>query len=385
MSTINQDPLPRLFEGSALQSQTEASRRVPWQEINRSARGQRSLSGAASFADQRLRRFRRPAFISGDIAPFSIVPTGFSTSNGPSSAMVGYTFRVHGGYVLGADFANGMDASTKDTLVDAVGSFYAGSDIAMPQSAGQPVTLYIWLEWTSSAARILWGPDPTADFYIDQWSPAGSTTAHAWDHASSPWNSVSDWAAAPSPDSNHAMIGMVDATVGGFAASIAGGGVQVAPCPPIIRQYINSDFDPISGGGGTVSFFKFANSFATTSGGGWPIVCVSGYPFNGTTTGSSGVWIACDPALSPIGIESYTTGSLSGSNVNYTYTWGYQKRTCSWTGGTEYDFITPEFNSAYLIQARPASSPILYVDGGPVLWQEISPRCWAWDPYYTGT
>ena len=155
--------------------------------------------------------------------------------------------------------------------------------------------------------------------------------------------------------------------------------------PQIIRPYAAS-------AGGAVQVFKFANSFWNTTVGGdsVPICGIYGYPYDFTTTGGTGVPILSASDLWLISGETLTTGSAAGTK-SYSYDWGGQLRTASWTVSgvtrTEYDFVTPEYNSSREILAIPLNNPAVVIPSGggfiPVLWLEVSPRYWANDMLYT--
>ena len=394
------NPLPRAqqplgFEGSRLASPRD--RRNPaydWHRGNALARAQGNLIDTASVMTRQAAQFKRPLVDLGRLHPFAIIPTGFLTSHGNGSgAQCGFIYRVHGGHVLGVGYAAGTDGSTVDTTPSQM-VFADGFDIALPEPAspGMPGTLYVWLEWTGSAARILWGPDPTATSYNDLSSPthpvlAGATSTNSWDHTASPWTGVSPWASAPVQDGSHAMIGIVDAGVGGFGAGIANG--VVGPIAPTIRQYLCSDFDPSGGSGGGFSTFAFYQMSTNSAD------CVQAYLYDtgtGTINYGGGVYdVALPWELRPSQHTSETIDNVG--TVTYTYTIGSQKRKADWTDAysvahTTYQKITPQiivgqvFRAFNVGMANNGAGPTW---GGGSLFTpfEMVPRFWAWDPAIT--
>jgi hypothetical protein len=169
--------------------------------------------------------------------------------------------------------------------------------------------------------------------------------------------------------------------------------VKPGPGYRVLRQSPGSGtvLEILSAGGGItgqVGIFKFASSFWNTTAGSdsVPICGIYGYPYDFTTTGGTGVPILSASDLWLIGGETLTTGSAAGTK-SYSYNWGGQQRVATWTASsvthTEYDFVTPEYNSGRLIVAMQLNNPAVVVSGVPVQWLEVSPRYWANDMLYT--
>jgi hypothetical protein len=384
---LTRNPVPRLFETSAIAPANDIRNQTPWRYINQANGINDGVLNQVAALSRAVGRIRRP-LISDALHPFAIVPTGclMTSTTGAPDAVIGYTFRVHGGHVLGVGYAPGTDGSTVD-MQTCFTDFASGFDIAMPWVGTPllPATLYVWLEWTGNNARVLWGPDPTATSYSDIFSP----TPHSWNHAAAPWTGVGAWTSV-ARDGNHAMIGIVDASVGDFQAYVyAGDGI--GPIAPIIRQYLNGDFDPSGGAASGFATFAFQQMSENSAD------CVQAYPYDtgtGTIIYSAAMYdVALPWELRPSQHASETIDDVG--TVAYTYTIGSQKRQAYWTDSgnvsrTTFQKITPQLIVGQVFRAFNVGT--MNNGAGPT-WPpgfynrftqfEMVPRFWAWNPALT--